>query len=227
MTTPRIFAIRPEPGLTATITAGVSKGIAIIGHAMSRVEPRGWTLPNLGGIDGVLVGSANAIRHAGNKLEALQGLPVLAVGQATADCAQDAGLTVERVGTGGLQQLLDDLPSKPRHLLRLAGEDHVALDRPAHVNLTTRIAYRMQTIAMEEDFANFLRSEAIVLLHSASAAAHFTSECNRMEIARGKITLAALGPRILEPVGMGWRKKRAADTPDDTALLALVRDLCH
>jgi len=227
MTTVRIFAIRPEPGLTSTITAGVGKGIAIIGHALSRVEPRGWTLPNLGGIDGLLVGSANAIRQAGNKLEALQGLPVLAVGQATADCAKDAGLSVEQVGKGGLQQLLDDLPSKPRHLLRLAGEDHVALDRPANINLTTRIAYRMQPIAMEADFANLLMSEAIVLLHSASAAAHFASECNRMEIARGQITLAALGPRILESVGLGWRKKRAAETPDDDALLALLQDLCH
>ena len=227
MTTPRIFAIRPEPGLTSTITAGAGKGIAIIGHALSRVEPRGWTLPKLGGVDGLLVGSANAIRHAGNKLEALQGLPVLAVGQATAECAQDAGLRVERVGKGGLQQLLDDLPSKPRHLLRLAGENHMVLDRPANINLTTRIVYRVQTIAIEEDFASFLKSDAIILLHSAVAAAHFASECNRMNIPRGQITLAALGPRILEPVGLGWRKKRAAETPDDGALLALVQDLCH
>ena len=221
----RVFAIRPEPGLTSTITAGAAKGIPIIGHALSRIEPRGWTLPDLDRIDGLLIGSANAVRHAGKKLEALKGLPVLAVGKTTAQVAEEAGFTVEKTGSGGLQQLLDGLALQPRHLLRLAGEEHVALVWPAQINLTSRIVYRAQAAAMTEDFAKFLRSDAIVLLHSASAAEHFAAECNRMEVARGNISLAALGPRILKPVGHGWRTKRAAERPEESALLALVQDL--
>ncbi|MEP5938457.1 MAG: uroporphyrinogen-III synthase [Erythrobacter sp.] len=223
----RVFTIRPEPGLSSTIAAGVTKGIPIIGHALSRIEPRGWTLPDLDRIDGLLIGSANAVRHAGKKLEALKQVPVLAVGKATARTAGEAGFTVENTGSGGLQQLLDQLPGRSRHLLRLAGEEHVPLVRPAQINLTTRIVYRAQMVAMSDDFANFLRSDAIVLLHSATAAAHFATECDRMEIARGKISLIALGPRILEPVGAGWRRKRAAERPEEGALLAMAQDLCQ
>ena len=223
----RVFAIRPEPGLASTITAGVTKGIPIIGHSLSRIEPRGWTLPDLDRIDGLLIGSANAVRHAGKKLEALKDLPVLAVGKTTAQAAQDAGFNVEQTGSGGLQNVLDGMANRPRHLLRLAGEEHVALMRPAQINLTTRVVYRAKSVEISDDFANFLRSESIVLLHSASAAAHFATECDRMQIARKNISLIALGPRILEPVGGGWKTKRAAQTPEESALLALVQNLCH
>jgi uroporphyrinogen-III synthase len=223
----RVFAIRPDPGLTATITAGVTHGIPIIGHSLSRAEKRGWTLPDLSTIDGLLIGSGNAIRQAGDKLDALRHLPALAVGHTTATVASDAGLQVEVSGAGGLQSVLDGLSPAPRHLLRLAGEEHIDLNPPENIQLTTRIVYRMKTLEMSDQFAAMLASECIVLLHSASAAGHFASECDRMSVDRSPILLAALGPRILEPVGAGWRAVCAAEKAEDSALLALVRNLCH
>ena len=48
-------------------------------------------MPALDDIDGLLIGSANAIRHAGEKLEALKELLVLAVGSKTAELARESG----------------------------------------------------------------------------------------------------------------------------------------
>lgn len=194
---------------------------------MSGIRPCGWTLPDLGGIDGLLVGSANAFRHGGEKLEALQGLPVLAVGQATADAAQAMGFEVSVIGNGGLQKLLDSLDATPQHLLRLTGEKHVELDPPPHVKLTSRVVYRVQNTDLPDDFVELLAQGGIVLLHSAGAAKHFADECDRLGLDRQKIALAALGMRILGPAGMGWRDVRAAPKPEESELLVLAQDMCQ
>ncbi|QIG54960.1 uroporphyrinogen-III synthase [Altererythrobacter sp. BO-6] len=223
----RVFAIRPEPGLSSTIAVGAAHGLPITGFPLSRIAPCGWTLPELGGIDALLVGSANAFRHGGDKLEALHHLPVLAVGKTTAAAAEKAGFRVAASGTGGLQALLDTLEPGPRCLLRLAGEDHVPLQLPPGTELILRVVYRVQDTEISPEFENELRKGALILLHSAGAAQHFAQECDRLGLDRGSIALAALGPRILEPVGEGWLDARSASTPAEPALLALARDMCQ
>lgn len=223
----RVFAIRPEPGLGSTIAAGAARGLPIAGYPLSKIAPCGWTLPDLAGIDGLLIGSANALRHGGEKLQALKHLPVLAVGRASAAAAQQAGFRVAALGAGGLQSLLDTLDPGYRHLLRLAGEDHVALEMPGDTKLTLRIVYRVQDTDISFEFERELDKGAIVLLHSAGSARHFAEECDRLGIDRGGIALAALGPRILAPAGTGWLAARAARTPDEAELLAMAQDMCQ
>lgn len=184
-------------------------------------------MPDLSGIDGLLVGSANAFRHGGEKLEALQHLPVLAVGQATAEAAEEAGFAVSMIGSGGLQSLLNSLPDQRRHLLRLSGEKHVELEPPPHIELTSRIVYRVQNTDISDDFSSLLAQGGVVLLHSAGAAKHFADECDRLGLDRRNIALAALGMRILGPAGMGWRDVRAALNPEESELLALAQDMCQ
>lgn len=222
-----VFAIRPEPGLSSTIAAGAAHGMPITGYPLSKVSPCGWTLPDPAGLDALLVSSANVFRHGGEKLEALKQLPVLAVGQATADLAAAAGFTVAAIGTGGLQALLDSLDTGFRHLLRLSGEEHVPLTPPPGIKLTLRVVYRVQDTDITREFESELAKGALVLLHSAGAARHFAEECDRLGLDRARIALAALGPRILEPVGEGWRDARAASSPSETDLLALARDMCQ
>ena len=223
----RVFAIRPEPGLSSTIAAGAARGLPIVGHPLSKIAPCGWTLPEVEGFDALLIGSANAFRHGGGKLEALKGLPVLAVGRATAELAEQSGFRVALTGSGGLQSVLDALGGNYKHLLRLAGEEHVPLEPPSDVELTTRIVYRVQDTDIDDEFEAELRRGAIVLLHSAGAARHFAEECDRLGLDRGCIGLAALGPRILEPVGDGWLAAKAASTPHESELLALAQDMCQ
>jgi len=67
----------------------------------------------------------------------------------------------------------------------------------------------------------------LALLHSAATARHFAAECDRLELAREGITLAALGPRIAAAAGAGWGAVHIAPRPDETALLEMVFDLCQ
>ena len=82
--TTRLLALRPEPGLKATLARARGMGLAITGHALSELRAVAWACPDPAAIDGLLIGSANAILHGGPQLARLAGKPVYAVGKATA-----------------------------------------------------------------------------------------------------------------------------------------------
>lgn len=222
-----IFAIRPEPGLQSTLQLAREKGLAIIGRPLFEVTPRAWEMPDPAQCDALLLGSANAIRHGGDALDELRGLPVYAVGEATADAAREAGFTVAETGAGGLQKLVDGIKGT-RHFLRLAGEEHVPLDLPENVHVTTRIVYAVRALPLTgSDEVSLRAGEPLVLLHSAAAARHFAAECDRRGLDRARIALACIGPRVAQAAGTGWRVCESAPQPDDSALLALAGDMCH
>ena len=222
-----VIAIRPEPGLSATIAAGAELGLEVSGFPLFEVEAAQWDLPNNAGVDGLLIGSANALRNGGNQLAKLRHLPVYAVGATTAEQAHEQGFEVRHIGEGGLQQLLDGLDPTSRHLLRLAGEAHVPLDPPPQIRLTTRTVYRVVDKPLPSAMERVLRARSVVMLHSAGAARHFSLECERLDLPRRSLSLAALGPRILAAAGSGWSEARAASNPTESALLAMVQDMCH
>ena len=226
--TARAFAIRPDPGLAATVEAGRALGISVTGHPLARVHPAAWNAPPDSAFDALLLGSANAVRHAGPALSRWRGRAVHVVGETTAEAARAAGLAVGMVGQGGLQQVVDALAdSGPARLLRLAGATHTVLAPPAGIAIDTRVVYHLAWREIAPDFAASLEEGGIVLLHSGEAARHFAGECDRLGIARAPIALAALAPRIAEAAGFGWRRVAVAPQPMDSALLAMVRDMCH
>ena len=65
------------------------------------------------------------MRFGGPGLAALRGLPVHAVGEATAAAARASGFDVASVGYAGVERLVGALDPKLR-LLHLAGEDRAA-----------------------------------------------------------------------------------------------------
>lgn len=221
-----VVAIRPEPGCSATVARGREVGLEIEACPLFDLRPLAWDPPRPDEIDGLLIGSANAVRLAGPGLEAFREKPVLAVGRTTAAAARAAGLTVAATGRGGLQPLLATV-RPPRTLLRLAGEEHVDLSPPLGVVIETRIVYRSAPLPMPAATGDRLRGGAVLLLHSAAAARRLADECDRLGIARAVLALAALGPRIAEAAGSGWRAVRSVDEPREAALLALARDMCH
>lgn len=223
----RIIAIRPEPGLAATIGAGRTLGLEIEGVPLFRIEPVAWSPPPRNSFDAILLGSANAVRLGGPHLYELTDKPAYAVGEKTAAAAREAGFEVAATGAGGLQAVLDSIAEKPLRLLRLAGETHVPLELPRGVEMETRIVYRSTALAMSRSLAGRLASEAIVLLHSGEAARHFSLECERLGVDKSKVGIAALAPRIAEMVGPGWGDVALPDTVGEAALLAMVRDICH
>ncbi|MCZ8368933.1 MAG: uroporphyrinogen-III synthase [Porphyrobacter sp.] len=221
----QVLALRPEPGLAATLEKARAGGLTITGHALSEIRPVAWECPDPDGIDGLLIGSANAILHGGPQLARLTTKPFFAVGEATAAAARAAGFTVAMTGSGGLQGVLDAIAG-PCHLLRIAGEEHVPLTPPAGVTFAEVIAYRSVMLPLDRQAGMLASGEALVLLHSAATAAHFAAECDRLGLARKQIILAALGPRIAAAAGEGWAAVHTAAQPDEASLMQLVFDLC-
>ena len=222
----RVVVLRAEPGASATARLAADIGLEAAVAPMSAARAVAWQAPARASYDAVLLGSANAARLGGAMLDVCRGAPTLVVGEATAQAAREAGLNVVMVGEGGLQGVLDRAGAWPR-MLRLAGDDHVALTPPPGGTLDTRIVYAVDYLPLTAQAVDAMLGGAAVLLHSALAAAHFAAECDRLGIARSGVTLAAIGPRVVAAAGTGWRAIAAAASPNDRALLELARNLCQ
>lgn len=225
MTLP-VVAIRAEPGCSATVAAGRKYGLDILPMPLAEIRPLDWALPQ-GEFDALLLGSANAVRHGGPLVDQLVDKPVYAVGEATAAAARERGFDVARTGSGRLQPLLDNLAGEDLRLLRVAGRERVPLVPPLGVTIETVAAYESVPLPLSADDAAMLRQGALVLLHSAASARHFASECERLAVHQAAILLAAFAPRIAAAAGDGWAALRTAAEPDESALLALAREMCH
>lgn len=222
-----VISIRPGAGAGRSVERARGMGIDLASFPLSELRPLAWTGPDPDDVDALLVGSANAFRHGGEELKRYLAKPVFAVGPATAQAARRHGFAVQMAGDGGLQALLDMVGERPARLLRLAGTRHVPVEPPAGTTIVHREVYTLDMLPMPEDLVSILRGGAVVLLHSAGAAQHLGAECDRMAIDRGRVRLAALGPRIADATGPGWGEVRWVEQPDQAALLALAADMCH
>ena len=222
-----IIAIRPDPGCGATIGALAAKRLEAYGFPLFTIYPADWSPPDPAGIDALLLGSANALRHGGSAVADYLGKPVYAVGLATAKAARKAGFAVIGTGEGGLQTLLGQVLPHHSRLLRLAGKRRTVLDVPPHITLTERVVYAATPLPLPPAMESVLGKRCVVMLHSAEAARHFAGLCMAHGIAKQKITLAAIGSRVSAAAGAGWRQIADAPTPSEDALLALAEELCQ
>lgn len=224
----KLFVFRPEPGLRVTLETAASMGLDASGCALFNVEPVNWAVPSDKKFDALLVGSSNVFRHGGSNLEKLEGLPVYAVGEATAEGAREKGFMVTLTGKGGLQNLLDEVAGRELDFLRLAGEKMVDLSPPVGISIETCVAYRTRPLEISPSVSKTMREEGgVAALHSGEAARRVIEECERLGIDRKKITIAALGPRIAEMAGEGWEAVHTCSQPLDAELLALTQALCQ
>lgn len=218
-----LVVIRPAPGCDATVGAARAMGLEAQAWPLFAIRPLEWEAPDPATIDGLLIGSANAMRQGGPALDLYIGKPVWCVGKITALAAKARGHDVIAVGEGGLQALLDGMPPGQRRLLRLAGRERVVLHPPAGTTLIERVVYASEPQPLAPGLARLLERPVLVLLHSAEAARHFASLCPD----RANVSLACLAPRIAEAAGEGWRALEALEKPDDAALLALAARMCQ
>lgn len=225
MSVPVVIAIRPEPGLAATLAEARAMGLTVEGYPLFTIEQTAWDCPDATRFDGILAGSANAFRLGGPALAQLRALPVHVVGAATARAAEAAGFNVATTGEGGLQAVLDTLPGQ--RLLRLAGAEHIALVTPPGSTIETRVVYAARALPLPPPLARQLGEGALVLLHSGEAARHFAGLCDAARIDRSHIGLACLAPRIAEVAGKDWNFIKIANERTDRALLALAGQMCE
>ena len=124
--------------------------------------------------------------------------------------------------------MLDEVAGRKLAFLRLAGEAMIDLSPPDGIEIDTRIVYRAKPLELDGRVVDAMRSDGgVALLHSGEAAKRLRMECERAHIDRGKIAIAALGPRIAELAGEGWQSVHTATNPADAELLALAKALCQ
>lgn len=222
-----LFVLRPEPGCTATVAAARLRGLAAQGFPLFKIVPQPWDAPPPASFDALIVGSANAPRWAGAALNAYRGKPAYAVGETTAAALHAAGLAVIGTGSGGLQQLLEQLHPDHRRLLRLAGRERIALTPPPQVVLEERVVYASEAIPMPAALIAQLQDPAVIMLHSAEAARHYAAQAAAQGLPRAQLALACIGPRVAAAAGSGWAALRSTAEPGDTALLALAAEMCQ
>jgi uroporphyrinogen-III synthase len=206
-----LAVLRPEPGNAATAARIESEGLRVVRLPLFAVTPVAWRAPDPAQYDGLLITSANAIRHGGPALEQLRDVPVFAVGDATAAAARAAGFTVAAVGDGGVGAIAAQAGG--RRLLHLAGRDRAGRESEAEV----LIVYASDPVPV--DPTPLLDSAALV--HSARAGKRLA------EIApdRSRIAIAAISRAAADAAGPGWRALTVADSPSDSALIAAARRL--
>lgn len=218
----RLLVLRPEPGASATVERARNRGLDAVAMPLFEIEAVEWTAPDPSEFDALLLTSANAVRCGGPRLVALLGLPVHAVGEATAEAAQTAGFAVVTIGHAGVDALLASLDPDVR-LLHLCGEDRRSPSDSMR-QVTATPVYRAQAKAAP----NVADAEgSIALIHSARAGARFAALVDEAGIDRGSIAIAAISPAAAGAVGGGWQTVKVAENPGDDPLLALAAELCN
>ena len=214
----RVLVLRPKPGATATVERAREMGLEAISMPLFKTEPVPWIAPAADKFDALVLTSANAVRHAGLELRKVSELPVYAVGAATAQAARNHGFDIADVGSGGVDSLLETVPSGLR-LLHLCGEDRKAPTVMAQ-EITPITTYRAIEIAEPE--LSIIPGD-IALVHSPRAGGRFAELIDD----RSGVGVAAISPAAAQAVGSGWQTVETADEPSDDALLALAARLCN
>jgi len=215
----RIVVLRPEPGASETLALAATRGLDGVAIPMFRIEPLEWQVPDPGEYDALLFTSANAVRFGGSGLAGLRGLPVHAVGEATAAAARAAGFEIASVGEAGVEQRLSSLDPELR-LLHLCGEDRVATTR----QITAIPVYRSKVVEAPEELKT--AEDAVILIHSPRAGSAFADAADRLALDRATIRIAAISPAAAEAAGAAWAAIESAEQPTDDALLVLAERLC-
>lgn len=213
----RVLVLRPEPGATATVNRARERGLDAVALPLFEVQAVLWEAPEPGSFDGLLFTSANAIRFGGDELARLRGLPVYAVGEATAEAARDGGFDIAATGEAGVDRLLESIEPSVK-LLHLCGED-----RREPADTRQPIADIRVYCAKELPDADLGSPEGTVaLIHSPRAGRRFAELIDD----RSSIAVAAISDAAAEAVGSGWKAVETAKAPTDDALLALAARLC-
>jgi uroporphyrinogen-III synthase len=213
----RVLVLRPEPGASVTVQRARELGLDAFSIPLFEIEPVPWSPPDTREFDGLLLTSANTVRHAGEEIKALTGLPVYAVGAATAEAARDAGFDIALAGPGGVDRLLELVPPGLR-LLHLCGQYRRMPSDPSH-EITPVVVQAAKPIDRPDLSA---ASDVVAMIHSPRAGARF----GELIAERRSILIAAISETAATAVGSGWAAVEVAKYLNDFGLLALAARLC-
>ncbi len=221
-----LLILRPMEGAIETAGRAENLGLSSIVDPLFVIEPMEWSAPAASQYDALMLTSANAIKYGGNKLQEYAQLPVLAVGEATAAAARDAGFHVAATGDSGAVQLLESSgASQFNHILRLTGKDHVKTDSSFQQVTLCRV-YHARELPLGGKAQAALQQGQVILLYSVRAARILAAEVDLLQLDRSLHDIAALSPNVAQASGKGWKSVQSPESPTDDALLSLAGRLC-
>ena len=227
-----VLVTRPEPGASDTASRLLAAGYFPVVAPVMTIVPRTPILPSR--VQALLVTSANAL---GGLPAALHAIPLLAVGDATAARAREAGVTtVHSAGRDGaelaaLAGRLCDAAGAPLLLLTGAGQGcSLAADlRARGFRVHRRVAYITRpAAALAHAALGVLRVGSLgqALFFSPETARHFVRLFRRAapeHAVAGWQALAISQPAAAALAPLPWACIRVASAPNQDALLALLR----
>lgn len=228
-----ILVTRPEPEATATTERLRRLGRPALAAPLLAIEAVPARLPPVRAVQAVVLGSINAVRHLPKRFRRL---PVLAVGDATAEAARAAGFSRVESASGDARDLAAlaaaRLDPAGRTLLLATAEGAgapLAADlRARGFRVLRRVTYRaVPQPRLPEAAAAALAEGRVgsVLFFSGSAARVFgrVARARGLTHTLGGITALAISPAaaaIIAPLGFG--AVLTAARPDQDSLLALL-----
>jgi uroporphyrinogen-III synthase len=173
--------------------------------------------------DAVFITSSNCLQFIENNLNFLMKFPILCVGKATAEAAQQAGLRDMTIGTDGAAALADlAVALGYQHLLWLAGKPHTPVSHPDLI-FDVKIVYETIELDVDAQIRDVTQQPIVALVHSPRAARRLAG----LVVARGQIDLVAISEKAAIAAGPGWASVRWPDAPSDSAMLELAAPLCR
>ncbi len=231
----RVVITRPQPAAERTAATLAARGHDVWVVPLMQVEPVDADLSADWG--GVIVTSANApAAIAGNPArEALLALPLLAVGQRSADAARVAGFSEVTSAGGDVRDLLRALTTrrldKVAPLLYLAGADRAAdltAELAAHgIAAEMRIVYRAATAPFPPELVAALEAGDVqaVLHFSKRSAENYVAGARAADIAEQALAVQhfCLAAQVAVPLNAaGAQRVAVAPRPEEAALIELL-----
>lgn len=218
-----LLVLRPQPGADETAGRAVAQGLAPLVIPMFEVRALPWSMDPTAPYDAVFITSSNALNYIDNNLTLFKGLPILCVGEATAEAARRAGLSGVTAGKDGAAALADLAAALGyHHLLWLAGEPHAPVSHPGLI-FDVKIVYETVELEIDIQVTELARQSLVTLVHSPRAARRFAG----LVAERRHIDLVAISEKAAIAAGPGWASVHWPDAPSDPAMLEIAAPLCR
>jgi uroporphyrinogen-III synthase len=231
----RILVTRPQPGAADTALALRARGHAPIVAPLSEIEILSEVDPENGPWTAIVLTSANGLRGIASAAwrEKWHGVPVFAVGDASAKAARSMGFDVTSAA-GNVKDLAKVVAARlnpPARLLYLAGEeragDLAGTLRAENFDVDLAVVYRLVAArSLPQPVAAALAGEIDGVLHfSRRSAAVFLAAARHSNLLGAALTKPVhfcLSAQVAGPLReAGAAKIRVAARPDENALLEL------
>lgn len=218
-----LLVLRPQPGADETAKRAAAQGLAPLVIPMFEVRAMPWSTDPTTPYDAVFITSSNGLKFIDKNLIFLKNLPILCVGEATAEAARRAGLSDVTAGTDGAAALADlAAASGYHHLLWLAGEPHAPVSHPDLI-FDVKIVYETIELDIDVQVQEVTQQPLIALAHSPRAARRFAG----LVAERRHIDLVAISEKAAIAAGPGWASVDWPDAPSDPAMLEIAAPLCR